>query len=89
VTVTGSFNDELVEPGGNTTVIFGVSVVGGEAPYNFVAVWSDGTVQSNTLGSFSRTFTSGEVIPTSAQVTVISGDDQKGVVAVTFSSNSS
>ena len=89
LTVNVSFTDEFVEPGGNTTVVFGVSALGGEVPYNFVAVWSDGVVQSNTLGTFSRTFTSGEVIPLSAQVTVISGDDQNGTVAVTISSGSS
>jgi hypothetical protein len=64
-------------------------VRGGEPPYNFVAVWNDGVVQSNTLGVFSRAFTSGETIPSSAQVTAISGDDQNATVAVTFSSSSS
>jgi hypothetical protein len=54
-----------------------------------VAVWNDGVVQSNTLGVFSRAFTSGETIPSSAQVTAISGDDQNATVAVTFSSSSS
>jgi hypothetical protein len=82
--LSASFTSELVEPNGNTTVIFGVSVTGGESPYNFVAVWSDGTVQSDTTGTFSRTFTSGEIIPTSAQVTVISDDDQNGTISVTF-----
>lgn len=89
LTVTGNFTSEYVEPGGDTVVTFGVSVRGGELPFNFVAVWSDGAVQSNTLGTFSRTFTSGEAIPTSAQVTVISGDDQKLVVAIALSPNGS
>jgi hypothetical protein len=64
-------------------------VTGGELPYNFVAVWSDGMVQSNNAGAFSRSFSSGAAIPTSALVTVISADDQNRSVTVTFSSGGS
>ena len=79
-----SFTSRLVEPDGNTTIVFGVSVTGGASPYNFVAVWADGVVQSSTGGTFSRTFIGGESIPTTAQVTVISGDDQNGTISITF-----
>jgi len=53
--VSVSFTKELVEPGGSTTVLFRVSVSGGESLYNFMAAWSDGIVWSNTLGTFSHT----------------------------------
>jgi hypothetical protein len=86
--VSVSYATELSEPGGNTTVLLGVSAIGGLLPYNFVATWSDGVVQTNISGSFSRTFTAGQTIPTSASVIIISGDDQNANVTVTFSSNS-
>ncbi|MDG6925599.1 MAG: hypothetical protein JRN09_03505 [Nitrososphaerota archaeon] len=86
MTLSVGFTKELSEPGGNTTLLFGVSVLGGQAPYNFVARWADGVVQSDGTGSFSRTFTSGETVPASVLVVVISGNGQSAKVNVTFSS---
>ncbi len=69
-------NTTIKEPDGSTVVSFGVSASGGNLPYSFKALWGDNFTQSSTSAVFVRTFSSNQTIPTSAYVTVTSGDGQ-------------
>ena len=61
---------------------FGVTANGATSPYTFKAEWSDGFVQTNNVGTFSRTFQQGQSIPTSVTVIVSSSDKQSTTVVI-------
>jgi hypothetical protein len=83
MTATLGYLRSINGSGGVVTVFFGIDVQGGSTPYNFVAKWSDGVVQTSTQGTFTRTFTNG-TIPGTVYVTVISADGQTTEVNVTI-----
>jgi hypothetical protein len=75
------FTRVFPEPENQTLISFGILASGGVPPYLYSTVWSDGFVQSNNVGTFSRTIQQGEAVPTSATVTV-TGANGKNVTVV-------
>ncbi|MFI5421440.1 MAG: hypothetical protein ACHQ1H_10785 [Nitrososphaerales archaeon] len=75
------FAKVFAEPGNETLVSFGVSANGAPLPYTFKATWSDGVVQSNDYGTFSRTIQEGQSVPSYATVVVTSSNNQ--IVSIT------
>ena len=88
LSATVSFANELHEPGGSTIVAFGVSVLGGEQPYNITAKWPDNFLQTGATGTFSRTFLSNQTVLLAASVTVMSKDGQRSQLQVRVNSTS-
>jgi hypothetical protein len=74
-----AYVNSIKEPGGTVVLSLGMSTSGGSLPYEFVATWSDGTMQSNSLGTFARTLAN-QSIPTSASVEITSADGQSVTV---------
>ncbi|MDA4129583.1 MAG: hypothetical protein OK457_02320 [Thaumarchaeota archaeon] len=70
------------EPGNQTLVSFGIGANGGSPPYTYKVTWSDGFVQANEIGTFSRTFQLGQLIPTSASATVTGTNNQSASIQV-------
>ena len=82
-----TFVTNFTEPNGDVTISFGTSARGGTSPYNFIARWSDDLIQTDTTGTFMRTFTATQAIPASVYVTVISGNEQNASITITFASS--
>jgi len=76
------------EPQNETLVAFGVNANGASSPYSFRAEWSDGFVQTNSIGTFSRTFQQGQAIPTSVTVVISSSDKQSTTVFIQLPASS-
>ena len=70
------------EPNNQTLVSFGINANGAPAPYTFKTTWADGLVQSNNFGTFSRTISNGQPIPTFATVTITSSNNQSISITV-------
>lgn len=78
------FSEAIPEPNNETLVSFGIVASGGSSPYVFSAVWSDAFTQSNNYGTFSRTILQGQMIPSSAIVTVTGSNGKVVTVTVTI-----
>ena len=70
-----SYVTNLKEPDGSTVISFGITAYGGTGSLSFSALWSDGFKQNSTTGAFTRTFVN-QTLPTSADVTVLSGNGE-------------
>ena len=82
-----SFCTTLRESDGSVIVAFGVTAIGGEMPYSFVAHWGDNFTQSSSSPVFTRTFSGSELVPASAMVQVTSSDNQTTDVSITITSS--
>ena len=76
------FTRVFSEPQNETLVAFGVTAYGARSPYIFKAEWSDGFVQTNNLGTFSRIFQQGQSIPASVTVIVSSSNNQSTTLII-------
>jgi hypothetical protein len=79
------FTKVFPEPLNQTLVSFGVLGSGSIPPYSYTAMWSDNFSQSNNVGTFSRTFTQGYQIPSTATVTVTSSENTSTTIIVDLS----
>ena len=75
-----SYVTNLKEPDGSTVISFGIAAYGGTGSLSFSALWSDGFKQNSTTGAFTRTFVN-QTLPTSADVTVLTGNGEIFFVA--------
>src|SRR5579872_7190947 len=76
------FANVIPEPENQTLLAFGVNANGAPAPYIFKVMWSDGFTQTNDVGTFSRTISSGQLIPTFATVTITSANNKSISITV-------
>ena len=86
LSATHNSYDLLKEPDGSRTVFLAISTLGGAAPYNFSANWSDRVNQTASSGVFQRAFAAGQSVPSFVLVTVRSADGQIAKVNITISS---
>lgn len=84
-----SINKVLSEPGGTKVVVVGVSSTGGNAPYSFSAIWTDGYMQNSSNPIFQRVFQPGLSLPKNVTIFVYSSDGQKASIVANINANSS